>query len=173
MSSQLHLVHDGDMGTEGVEAGGDILVAAVDGVDVAQDAGAVGGEHPDEQQAGRAQGRGADDVGFGIHRRALDVNAVRVGQFDVHAHFGHLRGVDGAVFKHPVVDEGAAFSRAGNRHEVGDTIRVDAWPEIGMDLIDWRFEVAVVLFDCYVGQVDNPIVGFIGFRHREGQTHDF
>lgn len=42
------------MGAEGVEAFGQVFVAALNGVDIAQGAGAFGGKHTYEQEAGGA-----------------------------------------------------------------------------------------------------------------------
>lgn len=46
----LEVAHDGDAGTEGIEPLGQVLVTTIDGIDIAQHADTVSGEHTDEQQ---------------------------------------------------------------------------------------------------------------------------
>src|SRR5580765_3235683 len=114
------------MGAQGVEAFGQVFVAAVYGVDVAQDAHTFGGKHADEQQAGRAQGGRANNIGGAKFSGAVYVNAVGVGQLDINANFCHFGVVDGAVFVCPVVDERAALGDGDNWDEVGQVVLVEA-----------------------------------------------
>src|SRR6478735_1047072 len=88
------VAEDLDRGPEAVEALGEVLVATVDDVDVAQHRGARGSEHREEDDDAPTQGGGAHDLGRTPARRALDDDAVRVEQLDAAADLGQLGEVD-------------------------------------------------------------------------------
>lgn len=60
------------------EAGGEILVAAVDRVDVSENGLAGGGEHADEDDNGGTEGLRSDELGGAPVGGAFDIDAVGV-----------------------------------------------------------------------------------------------
>lgn len=75
----LHVVQHCDVGTQGIQALGQIFIATADSIDVTESTDAIGSEHTDQQQAGWPQGGRAKNVGFGEAGRTVDINAMRVG----------------------------------------------------------------------------------------------
>lgn len=72
-----------DVGAERVEALGEVLVAAVDGVNVSESGSAGGGEHGDEEHDCGAKSGGTDEISWLESGGAVDENAMGIGEFDV------------------------------------------------------------------------------------------
>lgn len=93
-----------DVGAKQAEAFGKIFVAACDGVDIAQDRATRSGEHGEEEDDSGTEGRRCHHFGGAPVGGAGDEDAVSVEEFDIGVQGGKFGGVDGAVFKYPVVD---------------------------------------------------------------------
>ena len=102
---------DLDVGAERVEPVGQVLVAAVDHVHVAQHRLTARREHAEQDADGRPQRRRADDLLTAPAGRPLDDHPVRVEQLHVGAEPVQLGQVDGPVLVHPVVDHRLALRR--------------------------------------------------------------
>lgn len=118
------------------EAGGEVLVAAVDGVDIAKNGLAGGGEHADENDDGGAKGLRSDEFGGAPVGGSFDVDAVSVEEFDFDVKVGEFSSVDSAVFENPVVDEGAAFGHGGDDGEEGKIVDIEARERHGVNFVD-------------------------------------
>src|SRR5674476_980143 len=87
-----------------VETRGQVLVAAVDDVDVAQDRGARSREHRHQDDHCWTKCRRADDRGSAPARGPGDQHPMWVKQLNLDADLGELGQIDGTVVVDPVVD---------------------------------------------------------------------
>ena len=99
------------------KAGGEILVTAIDGIDVAKDGLAGGGKHGDKDDDGGAKGLRRDELGGTPVGGAFDVDAVSIEEFDFSVEVGKFGGIDSAVLKDPVMNKGATFGDGGDDGE--------------------------------------------------------
>ena len=99
------------------KAGGEILVAAIDGIDVAKNGLAGGGKHGDKDDDGWAKGLRSDELGGAPVGGAFDVDAVSIEEFDLGVEVGEFGGIDGAVLKNPVMNKSATLGDGGDDGE--------------------------------------------------------
>src|SRR3989344_4144682 len=120
------LLNSLDGSAEFGEALVEALVAAVYRVHIEKRRFPFRRKHADEED-GRGTERGRRfDIRRMQLRRAVDVDAVRVGKKHAGAEFFHFHIVDSAVLVHPVMDERAAFGLRRDRHEERKIVYVDA-----------------------------------------------
>jgi hypothetical protein len=109
-----------------IEAFGQVFVAALNGIYVAECRNAICGKHANEQEAGWTKGGRAEYVCAGELCRAGYVHAVRVSQLHRCTYFCNLCVINGAVFIHPVMNECTAFGDGAYRDKVGQVVGVYA-----------------------------------------------
>ena len=153
------------------KAGGEILVAAIDGVDVAKNGLTGGGKHGNKNDDRRAKGLRSDELGGAPVGGAFDIDAVSIEKLDFGVEVGEFGGVDSAILKDPVMNKGATFGDGGDDGEEWKIVDIEAGERHGVDFVDGGDETGLVN-----GEVDEAgaVVGgkvFWGFA--DVGTHGF
>ena len=141
------------------ETSGEILVTAVDRIDVAQNGSARSGKHTDENHDGWAESLRSDELGWVPVGRAFDIDAVSVEELDFDIEVGKLGGVDGAIFKNPVVDKSAASGNGGDDGEKWEIVYIKTWEGHRMDFVDRGVELG--FFDGEIDETSAVVHGTI------------
>ena len=71
-----------NVGAEMTEASGEILVAAIDWINISKDGSAGSGKHGDQDNYGRTERRRSDELGGAPIGRTLDINPVGIKKLD-------------------------------------------------------------------------------------------
>ena len=134
---RLRLVaEDLDVGAQGIQPVGKILIAAVDHIDIPQLGLATGGEHA-EQDADRGPQRGRTDhllaapAGRSFHNDAMRIQQLHPGTQPV-----QLSEVDRAVLIHPVMDDRFTLRCRRDHGEERQVVDVQPWERHRMNLVD-------------------------------------
>ena len=99
------------------KAGGEILVAAIDRIDVAKNGLTGGGKHGNKDDDGGAKGLRCNEFGWAPVGGAFDIDAVSIEEFNFSIEVGEFGGIDGAVLKDPVMNKSATLGDGGDDGE--------------------------------------------------------
>src|SRR3989344_2981147 len=108
------------------EARDEILVAAIDGIDISEGRTTLRGEHRDHEHRPDAQHRRTDDLGRLKVRGSGDGNAMRVMEKGVCAEAVKLRVVDRALIVDPVVKHRRSLRLCRDNGEEGQVVHIES-----------------------------------------------
>src|SRR3989344_7790772 len=145
------------MCTELPEARDEILVAAIDGINISEGRTTFRGEHRDHKHRPDAQHRRTDDLGRPKMRGSGDGNAMRVVKKGVCAETVKLRVIDRALIVDPVVKHRRALRLCRDNGEEGQVVHIESGVRARMDAFGKGDELRGLNND--VGEARNAVLG--------------
>lgn len=169
--SGLKFIEVRDLRAERGETFHQLFITTVDAVDVTQNRATLRSEHANEEDGSGAERWRTNELGWAELGRPVNENTVRVCEHSVGAELVEFGKVDGALFVHPVVDEGLPGSLRRDDREEREIVDVESGVDTRMDLFVERHQLGRLSGD--IDQLGGAVVAEIRFRLLVLKAHFF